>query len=228
MAGISTNEVTSMSYERPVIEKGYANQYLAVDLSTSTLAIEPIAAEMKNVFIGGKGFGLWLLWHAVSGETKWDDTENAICISSGPMGGTPVYPGSGKSIVTAISPTTGSVMDSNVGGYFGPYLKFSGFDVLKIQGKTDRESVILIDGVDQKIQILESSGLPEDAYDLSAELTRHFAGGKFRSISVVSAGTGARNTLIGCLNFTWYDSKRKRTRYKQAGVSALIKSGQLI
>jgi aldehyde:ferredoxin oxidoreductase len=34
---------------------------------------------------------------------------------------------------------------------------------------------------------------------------------------VVSAGPGAKNTLIGCLNFTWYDMKRKRARYKQAG-----------
>ena len=34
---------------------------------------------------------------------------------------------------------------------------------------------------------------------------------------MVSAGPGARNTLIGCLNFTWYDAKRKRARYKQAG-----------
>lgn len=59
MLGISTHEVTSMSYERPVIDKGYANQYLAIDLSKSTLAIEPISAEMKNVFIGGKGFKLW-------------------------------------------------------------------------------------------------------------------------------------------------------------------------
>ena len=65
MAEISTNEVTTMSYERPVIDKGYANQYLAVDLSTSTIGIESISAEMKNVFIGGKGFDLWLLWNAV-------------------------------------------------------------------------------------------------------------------------------------------------------------------
>jgi hypothetical protein len=26
-----------------------------------------------------------------------------------------------------------------------------------------------------------------------------------------------RNTLMGCLNFSWYDAKRKRARYKQAG-----------
>ena len=64
---------------------------------------------------------------------------------------------------------------------------------------------------------MEAAGLPENAYELSGLLTEHFAGGKPRSISVVSAGPGAQNTLIGCLNFTWYDAKRKRARYKQAG-----------
>ena len=34
--------------------------------------------------VGGKGFGLWRLWHAVTGETKWNDPENEIVIASGP------------------------------------------------------------------------------------------------------------------------------------------------
>ncbi|MGD9045973.1 MAG: aldehyde ferredoxin oxidoreductase N-terminal domain-containing protein, partial [Desulfobacterales bacterium] len=210
MVEFKLKEIKTVKYDRPPISKGYADQFLSIDISKSGISIKQVSEEMKKVFIGGKGFDLWLLWNAVKPTTKWIDPENALCISSGPMGGTPSYPGSGKSIVTAISPTTESVMDSNVGGYFGPYLKFSGFDALEIQGKTSRDMVILVDGVDQKIQLLESSGLPEDAYELSALLTGHFANGKPRSISVVSAGPGAKHSLIGCLNFTWYDPKRKR------------------
>ena len=217
MSAFKINEIKTLKYDRPPIRKGYADQYLSIDISKSDISIKQVSEEMKKVFIGGKGFDLWLLWNAVKQTTKWSDPENAICISSGPMGGTPSYPGSGKSIVTAISPTTGSVMDSNVGGYFGPYLKFSGFDALEIQGKTSHELVIFVDGVNQKILLLASSGLPDDSYELSAVLAEYFADGKPRSISVVSTGSGAKNTLIGCLNFTWYDPKRKRTRYKQAG-----------
>ena len=51
-------------------------------------------------------------------------------------------------------------MDSNVGGYFGPYLKFSGFDALEIQGKTDVPTVIFIDGISKQIQILGGDGPP--------------------------------------------------------------------
>jgi len=217
MTEFSVNETKTLPYEQPVIDKGYANQALCIDLSNSTIAIEPVTEKMKEVFIGGRGFNLWLLWHAIKDTTRWDDPENAICISSGPMGGTPGYPGSGKSIVTSISPLTHSVMDSNVGGYFGPYLKFSGFDSLKIAGKAATDTVILIDGIDRKIQILETTGLPEDSYRTSEILTGHFSDDKHRSISVVSTGQGAAHSLFGCLNFTWYDHRRKKARYKQAG-----------
>jgi aldehyde:ferredoxin oxidoreductase len=217
MTELKFKQMNTTSYQRPDIEKGYANQTLHINISDGAIITKPVTKKMKEVFVGGKGFDLWLLWNAVKSDTKWNSAENEICISSGPLGGTPVYPGSGKSIVTTISPTTGSVMDSNVGGYFGPYLKFAGFDALEIQGKTPREVVIFIDGVEKKVQILEASGLPADSYETSAILTEHFGKGKPRSISVVSTGPGAKHTLIGCLNFTWYDPKRKRARYKQAG-----------
>ena len=217
MARIAVKEIKRLDYERPSIEKGYANQTLHVDLSDSTLAIKPVSEKMKEVFVGGKGFDLWLLWHAVKGTTKWNDPENALCIASGPLGGTPIYPGSGKSLVCSISATTGSVMDSNVGGYFGPYLKFSGFDALEIQGKTGVPTIIFIDGIEQRIQVLEVAGLPDEAHEISEVLTDWFGQGKPRNISVVSTGPGARHTLIGCLNFSWYDQQKSRSRLKQAG-----------
>ena len=163
MTDFKMKTTKTLDYERPSIEKGYANQTLYENLSNSDILIKPVTQKMKDVFVGGKGFDLWLLWNAVMGTTTWNDPENEICIAGGPLCGTPIYPGSGKSIVTSISPTTGSVMDSNVGGYFGPYLKFSGFDALEIQGKASSDVVILVDGKDQKIRILEVSGLPWQA-----------------------------------------------------------------
>jgi aldehyde:ferredoxin oxidoreductase len=220
-AEFKIKEIKALNYQRPAIQKGYANQTLYVNLSDSKISIKPVSARMKEVFVGGKGFDLWLLWNAVKGNTRWNDPENTLCIACGPLGGTPVYPGSGKSIVTSISPTTGSVMDSNVGGYFGPYLKFSGFDAMEIQGKTAAPTVILIDGISQEIQILEVTGLPAEAHEISEVLTEQFSRGKPRNISVVSTGPGAKHTLIGCLNFSWYDAKRAKTRLKQAGRGGL-------
>ena len=214
-------ERKKMSYPRPAIDRGYANQSLYVNIGNDDIRVKPVSEQIKQTFIGGKGFDLWLLWQAVKGNTRWNDPENTLCIASGPMGGTPAYPGSGKSIVTALSPLTHAVVDSNVGGYFGPYLKFAGFDALEVQGKSGASTIVLIDGLEQSVSIFDAADLPEDAYALSQLLTDHFALGKPRSVSVVSAGLGARHSLLGCLNFSWYDVKRRRVRYKQAGRGGL-------
>jgi len=119
--------------------------------------------------------------------------------------------------VVTISPLTQSVMDSNVGGYFGPYLKFAGWDALEIQGKADRDIVIIIDGDKGVVRIEDAEGLPRDSHLLGAALGEMYGEGNPKAISTVSAGAGAEHTLMGCLNFSWYDSPRKTFRYKQAG-----------
>jgi aldehyde:ferredoxin oxidoreductase len=217
MADYDLKPVKTFNYRRPAIDRGYANQTLHVNLTDLALTTKPVSAEMKETFVGGKGFDLWLLWNAVRPETRWDDPENAVCIACGPLGGTPAYPGSGKSIAATISPLTGAPIDSNVGGYFGPYLKFSGFDALELTGTSAEPLVVFVDGIEEKVEVFAASGLPEDSYRLCEVLTAHFAQGKPRDVSVVTAGPGAQHTLFGCLNFSWYDGKRKRARYKQAG-----------
>jgi aldehyde:ferredoxin oxidoreductase len=217
MGQINLKETKTLDYEKPAISKGYTDQMLRIDLDSPDIIISPIEEKIKNKFIGGKGYDLWFMWNAVSGDTKWNDPENAICISSGPLGGTPGYPGGGKSIVTSISPLTGAPIDSNVGGYFGPYKKFAGFDVIQLDGKAKKDTVILIDGIENRIKIFEASDLPCDAYELSDTLTRYFDSEKPGNVSVVTAGPGAENTFFGCLNFSWFDAGRKLVRYKQAG-----------
>ena len=51
-------------------------------------------------------------------------------------------------------------MDSNVGGYFGPFLKFCGFDAFELQGKSDKEVLILLDEEREVVEIYEAADLP--------------------------------------------------------------------
>lgn len=211
--------LAEFNYKLPKIEKGYTNQTLYINLTNNKIEKKPVTQKMKDIFIGGKGFDLWLLWHGIKDTTKWNDPENEICISSGPLGGTTYYSGSGKSIVTTISPLTDIVIDSNVGGHFGPFLKFSGWDALEIQGKAEKDVIIFIDGTKSKVQILQAFIEDYNSHVIAEELTEYFKDSEEnkRDISVVSTGIGSDNTLIGCLNFSWYDPKRKKVRLKQAG-----------
>ncbi|MBY9003752.1 MAG: aldehyde:ferredoxin oxidoreductase, partial [Candidatus Lokiarchaeota archaeon] len=198
------------------VQKGYANRTLYVNLSNNDIQIKPVTDEMKEKFIGGKGFDLWLMWNGLPQDriVKWNDPENEICISSGPLGGSIYYPGSGKSIVTSISPLTDIIVDSNVGGYFGPYLKFSGFDAIEIQGKTEEEVVIYIDGIEGVVQIKkveESEGLSNYSHELTQQLTEQYAEDdrEKQRISIVSTGPAAKHSKWGLLNFSWYVPGRK-------------------
>ena len=108
-------------YDLQPVDKGYANRTLHIDLSTNQITSQPVTQAMKEIFTGGRGFCLKLLWDAVSPDTRWSDPKNALVIAGGPIGGITAYPGSGKSTVVTVSPLTHSVIDSNVGGYFGPF-----------------------------------------------------------------------------------------------------------
>ena len=201
------------------LERGYNNRTLYVNLSEMKITSKPVSEKMKDTFTGGRGFDVWLLWNALPKDRiiKWSDSENEVCIAAGPLGGIPVYPGGGKSIAVSISPLTGIVIDSNVGGYFGPYLKFAGWDALEVQGKPDSEVVIFIDGDRQRVQVEDATGLPSETHLIVDVLAQKYGGDNPRSISVVSAGPGAEHALMGCLNFSWYDVARRMHRFKQAG-----------
>jgi aldehyde:ferredoxin oxidoreductase len=112
--GVSHLALAEFKYELGKVERGYNNRTLYVNLSSMKIVSKAVSKDMKEKFTGGRGFDLWLLWNALPKNRviRWDDPENEICIACGPLGGTPVYPGSGKSIAVSISPLTGSVIDS--------------------------------------------------------------------------------------------------------------------
>ena len=210
--------LAEMSYEKKPVEKGYANRTLQINLSTNQIAIKPVTEKMKEIFTGGRGFCLWLLWNAIKDGTQWNDPENELVIAGGPICGITAYPGTGKCTIVTISPTTFSVIDSNAGGYFGPYLKFAGFDALEVQGKAEKDVIIVIDGDEGTIRLEEAPLEAVDTHLVNRQLTEMYARDEkeMRGISVISAGQAADHAAICGLNVSYYDPKKKEVRYKQA------------
>ncbi|MFW9914011.1 MAG: aldehyde ferredoxin oxidoreductase family protein [Candidatus Thorarchaeota archaeon] len=210
-----------LKYEPPEIRQGYSNVTLYINLSDGIIEARPVTDEMKDFFVGGKGFDLCLLWNDLPKDriVKWDDPENELCIAAGPLGGQLGYPGAGKSIVATVSPLTEILIDSNVGGLFGPLLKAAGWDALAIQGKAAEEVLIVIDGDKGTIKIEPANDLPQDSHLLAQILTEKYAEDEKdrRNVSVVSSGPGADHTRMGCLNFSFYDIRRNLAHMKQAG-----------
>lgn len=213
--------VKEYQYDIFPMAKGYSDKTLHINLTDNQIKIKDVPLEMKEKFIGGKGYGLRYLWDATTPETKWNDPENEIIISGGPVCGITQYSGTGKSLVVTISPQTDSVIDSNVGGWFGPFLKLNGFDALELQGKAEKDVIIILDGRDGtgKIRIEEAPADPINSHELAETLTEMYCPTEQdkMKIAVVSAGAAADHSLIGMLNFSFYDKRKKRSRLKQAG-----------
>ena len=116
---------------------------------------------------------------------------------------------------------TGVPIDSNVGGYFGPYLKFGGWDALELQGKADVETIVFIDSNDGTRPVLRGARGPAVRYpppgrgaDARIRPRRRKTCSRYRSSS---AGRGADHSPMGLLNFSLYDKRRQGIRVKQAG-----------
>ncbi|HQK25072.1 MAG TPA: aldehyde ferredoxin oxidoreductase N-terminal domain-containing protein, partial [Synergistaceae bacterium] len=118
------------SYVRSPIDRGYTRKALYVNVGKPDMQIREIPQETIDAFTGGRGFGLALLWNAVTEDTKWNDPENELVISGGPLCGITQYPGAGKCYTVFLSPLSEQTYDSNSGGYWGPLTKFSGFDAV--------------------------------------------------------------------------------------------------
>jgi len=216
---MSEDHLLMSTHYQPVrVSKGYTDQVLYLNLSENEVRIKDVPAKVKEVLTGGRGYGLWYLWEAVNPETKWNDPENELVFCTGPICGITQYSGCGKSHVVSLSPETGSANDNNAGGYFAPFLKLSGWDVLEIQGKAAQDVIIFIDGNKGEITVQSSPYQDINSYLLVEKLTDRFADNEQdkSNISIVSAGQGAENSLLGMLNFSWYDRHRGRVRYKQA------------
>lgn len=108
---------------------------LEVNLSNGSidkLANDPDAAEL---FLGGQGAAAKIIWDMVPPEADPLSAKNPLVFSAGLLCGTPV-PGANRTSVSCINPQTNLSVTSGFGGYFGPELKFAGFDNIVIRGKS--------------------------------------------------------------------------------------------
>ncbi len=127
---------------------GYAGRVLRVDLARRAWRTEPLDPAAALRYIGGRGLNMDLLYREVAAGTPGLDPANRLIFGVGPLNGT-LFPGAARFNVSAMSPQTGILGDSNAGGFFGPELKFAGYDQVVLEGRADSLIYLLIteDGV---------------------------------------------------------------------------------
>lgn len=130
---------------------GYTGKILRINLSDQSVKTENLPESLARSFIGGAGFGIKLLFDEVKKGADPLGPENKLIFAPGPFSGTSV-PCASRMAITAKSPLTGAVGMSLTGGYFPVELKFAGYDIMIIEGKSEKPVYISIKDGDVKFR----------------------------------------------------------------------------
>ncbi|MEM2956660.1 MAG: aldehyde ferredoxin oxidoreductase family protein [Candidatus Pacearchaeota archaeon] len=176
---------------------GYHGVILNIDLSTGKIEKTSIPEDDLIKFVGGRGLGVKVLWnHLKKPGVDPLSPENPLIFMIGPFSGFPV-PSSSRTCVVTKSPITSPLRStypfastltySNVGGFFGPELKFAGYDGIVITGKANELCYIVIDN--NKVEIRDAKkfkGMRTDAFDKA--IMTELKDKRFKTVYIGPAG----------------------------------------
>lgn len=115
---------------------GYIGRLLFVDLTTRAVTAQELNRDYAAQFLGGSGLAARYIYDWIDAGVDPLGPENPLVFMNGPLDGTGA-PSSGRFAVCARSPQTGLWGEAIAGNFFGPELKFAGYDGLVVRGRAD-------------------------------------------------------------------------------------------
>jgi aldehyde:ferredoxin oxidoreductase len=175
----------------------YEGRVLRVDLTDERLSEEAIGEGTLRNYLGGTGLGARYLYDEVSPTVGWSDPENRLILAAGPLNGTRMAGAGSFSVVTKGAMTHGAT-SSQANGYFGAYLRFSGFDAIVVQGKAKRPVYLYVH--DGHGELRDAKHLMGKTTRETERLVKEELNKKKRDVSVFSIGpAGERLVRFACL-----------------------------
>ena len=172
--------------------KGFAGKYLRVDMTEGRLEDQLFDEHALRTYLGGTGVGSRMLYDEVPPTSEWSDPVNMVSIASGPLGGTSVG-GSGTISVVTKGALTNGATSVQANGYFGAYMKLSGYDGIIVQGRSEDWKYLMVrDGSAELMDAGKLVGL--DTYEV-ADALKGEHGAQRRGASVLSIGPAGENLV---------------------------------
>ena len=157
-----------------------------MDLTRAEFHLEALEEAVLKKFIGGSSLGAKILYDELSPDVGPLDPENLLIFMTGPLTGT-VCPSCGRYCVCTRSPLTGIWAEAHAAGYWGPELKFAGFDGLIITGKSEKPVYLWLK--DGAFELRDASGLwGKDAFETEGLIRKELLDEKIRVACIGQAG----------------------------------------
>ena len=135
---------------------GWKGKILRVDLEAGTITKEAINMKDAHDYVGGRGLGSKYLVDEIDPAVDPLSPENKLVFMTGPLTGTGAASG-GRYEVIAKAPLTGTIGAANSGGYFGPELKYAGYDGIIFEKASKKPVYLYIN--DDTVQLRDAAGL---------------------------------------------------------------------
>ena len=163
---------------------GYTGKVLLIDLKSQKTFTEKTNIKDAKDFIGAKGLGAKYLFDRLMPKTNPLSEKNILIFTTGPLTGTSAQT-SGRGTVVTKSPQTGLFVDSHFGGFFAMEMKKAGWDLILINGTSEKPVYLKIN--DEKIVFKDAS----DIWGKECQETHNFlqtTEGKVRTAVIGPAG----------------------------------------
>lgn len=173
---------------------GWCGKYLQVNLSSGKIEVKALDKELAREYIGQRGLGTRMIMEMMDPKVDPLSPENPIAFVTGPLTGV-LGTSTGRFEVVTKSPLTGGMAGSNSGGYFGPELKYAGYDAVIITGKAEKPVYLWI--YNDSVEIKDASNLwGLDVY----ETTERIKGETDEDAHVACIGPAGENLVkIACV-----------------------------
>lgn len=163
---------------------------LSVDLNNKTIMKSELPGEIYRLYPGGSALGLYLAMQNIKPEIDPMGPENCLVFSVSALTSLPIS-GISRMNVTAKSPLTGGIGDSQSGGFFPAHLKANGYDAVVIMGKSTNPVYIFIDG--DSVVIKEARNIWGKVTGESEVIIREELGRE--DIEIAQIGPGGENKV---------------------------------
>lgn len=178
---------------------GYGGNILRVDLTSGKIQREKTDPDYMLEVIGGRGLNSRRLYDELKRDIDPLSPENMLLIGVGPLTGS-LFSTSAYMTISGKSPLTGILGDSAAGGFFGPEIKYAGYDQLIFTGKSTTLCYVYI--CDEHVEIRDASHLKgQDIFNTTAMIRKEVGENNLQIAAIGPAGENlVRYSIVACNN----------------------------
>lgn len=180
--------------------KGYAGHYLDIDLEKGKIHKKEMEKEWARLYMGGTGTAARILWDRTGPQTDPLSPDNVVVVGTGPLTGVMFSP-SGRMMFASKSPLTGIWAESHAGGFFGPEIKYAGFDMIVFNGRSPKPVYLLLQ--DGRAELKDAGHLWGRETDVTTDIIREENRDPSMETAVIGPA-GENQVLYSCVIVDYY------------------------